>query len=238
MCDLGQVHLCLTFLIYSLSSSTTFCIGLFFRLNELIFVKLRKMPDSYEEACKNYLVVSCWERGGVYSLRGPLGIPSVTRRLDLAGHLRSPGVHSTRRFSPVFMPKIHKPTQPRGGVPEENGWRGEDGRSFSQGWSSQGFMRSRPQGSVLPKVLQQDFHNVIKKPHMLARWVTLPSDGALLCSSGHEELVQLCATPMMGPITSAHISFWLYPCWVSPDRREMNLPRVTSVVCKQPWLLW
>lgn len=48
------------------------------------------------------------------------------------------GVHSVKGSSSVFMPMMHKPTQPRGAVPEENSWLAwcGDRRSFSQGWSS------------------------------------------------------------------------------------------------------
>ena len=64
-----------------------------------------------------------------------------------------------------------------------------------------------PQGSVLSTAFWQDFHNYITNECALARRMTLASDGALLCSSRHGELVQLRATPVMGAITGAHISF-------------------------------
>lgn len=49
-------------------------------------------------------------------------------------------------------------------------WRGVGTEGpFLKVEAPQGSVRPRPQGSVLPKVLQQDFHNVIKKRRMLAR---------------------------------------------------------------------
>lgn len=166
------------------------------------------------------IVSSYWgSKGPVLYLVTPQP-PSVSWEPGFDGVHWDPFSKKVQPHQALFLkPRRHKSTKPTGEIPEESGYSGWGPKVLSQGRSSQ-----RP-GEALPLKFLSFLQPCSLISIMLLKTnMCWPDEwhfavmGLGSAPPGMENLFNY-VPPRDGPNHSTYISFWLYPCWVSLDRK-------------------